>query len=40
MKSNFSKVKNTARNQNKFTRLETNWTYENVDKMTNWRVGG
>ncbi|WP_241773689.1 fimbria/pilus outer membrane usher protein [Rickettsia asembonensis] len=39
VKSNFSKVKNTARNQNKFTRLETNWTYENVDKMTNWRVG-
>lgn len=37
--SNFSKIKNDQKNYNKFTRLETNWTYEDVDKMTNWRVG-
>nr|WP_016926263.1 hypothetical protein [Rickettsia conorii] len=39
VKSNFSKITNTTKNQNKFTRLDTNWTYENVDKMTNWWVG-
>ncbi|HJD60153.1 MAG TPA: fimbria/pilus outer membrane usher protein [Rickettsia endosymbiont of Omalisus fontisbellaquei] len=39
VKSNFSRIKNTTKNQNKFTRLETNWTYEDVNKMTNWRVG-
>ncbi|QCS24308.1 hypothetical protein FEC77_03790 [Rickettsia parkeri] len=38
VKSNFSKITNTTKNQNKFTRLDTNWTYENVDKMTNWWV--
>ncbi|HJD56332.1 MAG TPA: fimbria/pilus outer membrane usher protein [Rickettsia endosymbiont of Pyrocoelia pectoralis] len=40
--SNFSKTKNSQNNQknyNKFTRLDTNWTYEDVDKMSNWRVG-
>ncbi|KJV93627.1 hypothetical protein [Rickettsia parkeri] len=39
VKSNFSKITNTTKNQNKFTRLDTNGTYENVDKMTNWWVG-
>ncbi|WP_232048154.1 fimbria/pilus outer membrane usher protein [Rickettsia conorii] len=39
VKPNFSKITNTTKNQNKFTRLDTNWTYENVDKMTNWWVG-
>ncbi|KJV62153.1 hypothetical protein [Rickettsia amblyommatis] len=39
VKSNLSKITNTTKNQNKFTRLDTNWTYENVDKMTNWWVG-
>lgn len=37
--SNFSKVRSAQKNYNKFTRLETNWTYENENKMTNWRVG-
>jgi len=39
VKSNFSKIKSVTQKQNKFTRLQTNWTYEDVDKMTNWRVG-
>jgi len=37
--SNFSKIKTAQKNYNKFTRLETNWTYEDEKKMTNWRVG-
>jgi len=39
VKSNFSKIKSIEKNQNKFMRLQTNWTYEDVNKMTNWRVG-
>ncbi|HJD61821.1 MAG TPA: hypothetical protein LFV90_06870 [Rickettsia endosymbiont of Columbicola hoogstraali] len=35
--SNFSIVRSAQKNYNKFTRLETNWTYEDENKMTNWR---
>lgn len=39
VKSNFSRIKKAEKNQSKFTRLETNWTYENENNMTSWCVG-
>ncbi|MFY9589893.1 fimbria/pilus outer membrane usher protein [Rickettsia endosymbiont of Halotydeus destructor] len=37
--SSFSKKKNFKRDYNIFTRLETNWTFDNVENIARWRIG-
>ncbi|WP_341792874.1 MULTISPECIES: fimbria/pilus outer membrane usher protein [unclassified Rickettsia] len=37
--SSFKPQKNFKRDYNIFTRLETNWTFDNVENVARWRIG-